>query len=81
VGRGEHEDDEVGRLLERLQERVPGVLRDLVGLVEDVDLAPQVGRGVVDALPKLADRVDAAVGGGVDLDEVKRPALADRDAG
>ena len=80
VGRGEHEDDEVGRLLERLQERVPGVLRDLVRLVEDVDLAGEVGRGVVDPLPQVADRVDAAVRRGVDLDEVHRPALADRDA-
>ena len=44
LGRGEHEVDEVGRLLERLQEGVPGVLRDLVGLVEDVDLASEVGR-------------------------------------
>ena len=39
LGRGEHEDDEVGRLLDRLEERIPGVLRDLVRLVEDVDLA------------------------------------------
>ena len=44
VGRREHEGHEVGRLLERLEEGVPGVLRDLVGLVEDVDLAPQVRR-------------------------------------
>ena len=42
LGRGEHEDDEVGRLLDRLQERVPGVLRDLVGLVEDIDLASEL---------------------------------------
>ena len=81
MGRGEHERHEVGRLLERLEERVPGVLRDLVGLVEDVDLAPKVGRGVIDPLAELADRVDAAVRRGVDLDEVERPALADRDAG
>ena len=80
VGRGEHEDDELGRLLERLEEGVPGVLRDLVGLVEDVDLAAQVGRGVVDALAELADGVDPAVRGGIDLEEVHRPALADRDA-
>ena len=80
MGRGEDEDDEVRRLLERLQERVPGVLRDLVGLIEDVDLPPQVRRGVVDPVAQLADVGDAAVARGVDLDEVHRPALADRDA-
>ena len=40
----------------------------------------EVGRGVVDPLAEVADRVDAAVRRGVDLDEVHRPALADRDA-
>ena len=39
LGRGEHEDDEVGWLLERLEQGVPGVAGDLVGLVEDVHLA------------------------------------------
>ena len=81
LGRGEHEDHELGRLLERLQERVPGVLRDLVRLVEDVDLALELARGIRQALAEVADRVDAAVAGGVDLDEVQRRALADRDAG
>ena len=80
MGRGEHEGDELGRLLERLEERVPGVLRDLVRLVEDVDLAAEVGRGVVDPLAELADVADAAVGRRVDLDQVEGPALADRDA-
>ena len=77
VGRREHERHEVGRLLERLEEGVPGVLRDLVGLVEDVDLAPEVGGGVAQALAQLADIVDAAIGRGVDLDQVQGPALAD----
>ena len=81
MGRREHEDDELGRLLERLQEGVPGVLRDLVGLVEDVDLASKVGRGVVDPLAQVTDGVDPAVRGGIDLDQVHRPALADRRAG
>ena len=61
LGRGEHEDDEVGRLLERLEQRVPGVLRDLVGLVEDVDLAPQVAGWIGQPLAQVADVVDAAV--------------------
>ena len=38
--------DEVGRLLERLEQGVPGVLRDLVRLVEDVDLAAELARRV-----------------------------------
>ena len=79
VGGGEHEGDVLGRLLERLQERVPGILRDLVGLVEDVDLAAEVGRGVVDPLAQFPDRVDPAVRGRIDLDEVERPSLADGD--
>ena len=77
----EHEDDELGRLLERLQEGVPGVLRDLVRLIEDVDLARRSLGGIVDPLAQLADGVDPAVPGGIDLDEVNRPALADRVAG
>ena len=78
LGRGEHEDDEVGRLLERLEERVPGVLGDLVRLVEDVDLAAQLAGRVGEALAQVADGVDAAVAGGVDLDQVEGRALADR---
>ena len=81
LGRGEHEDDEVGRLLDRLEERVPGVLGDLVRLVEDVDLASELARRVRQALAQVADVVDAAVARGVDLDQVEGRALADRDAG
>ena len=78
LGRGEHEDDEVGRFLERLEEGVPGVLRDLVGLVEDVDLAPQVAGGIGQPVAQVADLVDPAVRRGVDLEDVERRALADR---
>ena len=73
--------DEVGRLLERLEERVPGVAGDLVGLVEDVDLAPEVAGRIGEPVAQLADLVDAAVGGGVDLEDVEGRPLADRDAG
>ena len=80
LGRGEHEEDEGRRLLERLEQRVPRVLRDLVRLVEDVDLPPQVRGRVVDPLAQVADGVDAAVRCGVDLDEVEGAAFADADA-
>ncbi len=80
VGRGEHEGDELGWFFERLEEGVPGVPCDLVRLVEDVDLSPQVGRRVVDPLAKLPDIADPSVGCRVDLDQIERPALADGDA-
>ena len=80
LGRGEHEDDEVGRLLDRLQECVPGGARDLVRLIEDIDLAPQLARRVSQSLAQVADVVDAAVARGVDLDQVERRPLADRHA-
>ena len=72
--------DEVGRLLERLQQGVPGVLGDLVRLVEDVDLALQLARRIRQSLAELADGIDAAIARGVDLDEVERRPLPDRDA-
>ena len=80
VRRSEHEDDEIGRFLEGFQERVPGVLRDLVRLIQDVDLALQVRRGVVDPLAEFADCVDAAIRCGVDLDEVEGTTFPDRHA-
>ena len=80
LGRGEHEDHEVGRLLERLQERVPRIPRDLVGLVEDVDLAPEVARRIGEPIAQVADLVDAAVGRGIDLEDVEGRPLADGDA-
>ena len=60
-GRREHEDDEIRRLLERLEQRVPGVLRDLVGFVEDVDLSPQLAGWVRQTLAQVSDGIDAAV--------------------
>ena len=76
----EHEDDEVGWLLERLEEGIPGVLRDLVRLIEDVDLPSELPRRVGQALAQASDLVDAAVAGCVDLDHVERRALPDRNA-
>ena len=40
---GEHEDDVVGRFLQRFQERVEGSVGDLVSFVEDVDLEAIAG--------------------------------------
>ena len=80
IGRAEHEDDVRRRLLERLQERVRGVRRERVRLVQDVDLVAALGRLLRDAFANLADVVDAAVRGGVHLDHVERGRIVDAQA-
>src|SRR5690606_12716713 len=71
----EDEDHPRRRLLEDLEERVPRLAGEHVGLVDDVDLvAPLLGRRVHGALAQVARVVDAAVRGGVDLDDVERRA-------
>jgi hypothetical protein len=76
-----HEDDVVGRLFERLEQRVEGGVCDLVRFIEDDDLV-LVARGFVACgVAEFANVFDAAVGGGVDLDDVDGVALADFDAG
>jgi hypothetical protein len=78
---GHHEDDVVGRLFEGLEQSVEGGVGNLVRLVEDVDLV-LVARGpVAGGVAELADLVDAAVGGGVDLDDVDGVAGLDLGAG
>ena len=81
VGRAEDEDEVRRRLLDQLQQRVPGGIRELVRLVEDVDLVAPLRRLEDDALADLADVVDAALRGGVHLDHVEGGAVRDRDAG
>ena len=81
LGGGHHEDDVVGRLFERLQQRVEGGVGDLVRLVEDVDLVAVARGAVAGGVAQLANLVDAAVGGGVDLDDVDGVAGPDLGAG
>ena len=80
VGGAEDEDEVRRRLLDQLQERVPGGVRELVRLVEDVDLVAPLHRLEDDAVADLADVVDAALRGGVHLDHVERGAGGDRAA-
>src|SRR5213076_931365 len=49
------------RLLERLQQRIEGGLRELVDLVDDVDLVAAPCRRVLHVLAQRADLLDAAV--------------------
>ena len=67
----------LGRLLERLQQGVEGLLREHVHFVDDVDLVAGDERLVVRAVDQVANVVDAGVGGGVHLDHVEMPALDD----
>ena len=67
-------------LLDQLQERLPRLRGELVRLVEDVDLEAPLDGLQHDALADLADVVDAALRGGVHLDDVERRAVRDREA-
>ena len=80
LGRREHEDRVGRRLLERLQERVERLARQLMRLVDDVHLVLTQRRRETHLLPQVAHLVDAAVRRRIDLDEVEETALADGDA-
>ena len=81
LGRGQHEHHVPGRLLQRLQERVPRGGGQHVRLVKDVHAARAAHRRQRHVLAQLADVVDRVVGGGVHLDHVQRGAVHDRLAG
>ena len=71
VGRAHDEDDVLGRLLERLQQRIERRRGQHVDLVDDVDLAAAHRRGVVHAADDLvADVVHAGARRGVELSHV-----------
>jgi hypothetical protein len=61
LGGREYEHHELGRLLDRLEERIPCVARDLMGLIEDVDLSSEVAGRVRQPITQVTDLVDAAV--------------------
>ena len=81
LGRRHHEDDVRRRLFEGLEQGIEGGLGDLVGFVEDVDLVAVAGGRIARSVAQLANLVDAAIGGRVDLDHVDGVALANFDAG
>ena len=70
LGRREEELHVRGRLLERLQERVEGRLREHVHFIDDVHLEARAHRVVGDLVTQLAHVLDARVRRGVDLDHV-----------
>ena len=81
LGGAEDEEDVGGRLLEGLEEGVPRLRGQHVGLVDDVDLGAQPGGEIADPLAQLAHLVDAAVARRIDLEDVDRRPVQDLDAG
>ena len=77
VGRGEDKASMGWRLFQRLEEGICRGAGDLVRFVDDIDLGAKLRGCVPDALPKIPNVVDAAVAGGVDLDDVRRGAGID----
>ena len=69
------------RLLQRLQHRVEGGVREHVDFVDDIHLEASAGRGVLRRLEQLAHLVDLGIGRGIHLEEVHEPATVDFDAG
>ncbi len=72
LGGREDELDELGRLLDELEQRVEAGRRDHVRLVDHVDLEAAVGGREERLFSQLTGVVDTAVAGRVDLDDVDR---------
>ena len=70
-----------GRLFERFQQRVEGLVGKLMGFVDDVDFEAVARRPVAQVFDNRARIVDLAVGGAVDFDHVERASLANFDTG
>ena len=81
LGRREDEFHVLGRLLQRLEQRVERRGREHVHLVDDVDLVLPVRRGVADVVAQFAHLLDAVVAGAVDFQHVQAAALGDLAAG
>jgi hypothetical protein len=67
-----HEDHVIGRLLQRLQQRVKRRIGDLVRFIEDPDLVLVPRRPVARRLAQLAHFIDATIGRRIDLHHVDR---------
>ena len=67
----------VRRLLQRLQQRVEAVAGEHVDLVNEVDPEPAPGRRVLDVVQQFPHIFHAGLGGGVDFDQIHKPAVLD----
>src|SRR6266853_3417569 len=78
---GQHENHMIRRLLQRFQQGVEGGIGDLMSFVENVDFETVTCRTVAGAFAQFANLVNAAVGGGIDLDYIDGISGADLSAG
>ena len=80
LGRGEDEFHMRRRFLQRLQQRVEGVARQHVDLVDDEDLGARLHGTETGRLDDLPHIIDAGAGGGVHLHHVRMPVGQDANA-
>ena len=77
---GKDELHMLGRLFQRLEQRVERAGGQHVNLVDDVDLVARAGRPIAHAVDDFADVAHAGPAGGVHLQHVHMAAFADRHA-
>ena len=81
LSRCHHENDVRRRLFQRLEQRVESGFGNLVSLVENVNLVAIARRRIARGIAQLANLINAAIRGRVNLDHIDRVALANFDAG
>ena len=69
------------RLLERLQQRIEGVIRQHVHFVDEVHLVAAASRRILHVVEQFAGVVDLGARCGIHLDEIDEAALVDFPAG
>ena len=76
---GHNENHFVRRLFEGLQQRVGGFVGEHVRFIEDDDFVASARGRITHHVAQLANLIDAAIGGGVDLENIQRmPAAISR---
>jgi len=76
----QHENGVRRRLLKRFKQRVEGCRRKHVYFVDDIDFIAALGWLEIDLIAQVADVIDGGVGGCINFDQVKKPALIYRQA-
>ncbi len=80
LGGGQHKDGMWRRFFEGFEQRVKGRVGQHVDFVDDINLVAALVRGEGDLVAEAANLIDAAVGGGVDLNQVQGATFVDAHA-